>query len=217
MSALSETPGKSTLVFAGALLTTGQAAKVCAVDPRTIARWLDAGLLPSHRTVGGRRRMLHSDLLKFMRDHGMPVLVREPSPRPRIAVIDDDTKLVRALIRRVLRILPDADCRSAGDGFSAGALVSQFRPDLVFLDLVMPGMSGIDVCEHIRAAPELDKTTIVIVSGYLSDDLRTRLSAVGANRFISKPYSPSDIKSALADFLKSSSAGVGVDSMGNSV
>jgi excisionase family DNA binding protein len=185
----------------GAVLTTGQAARLCAVDPKTIARWADAGHLRSHRTAGGRRRMLACDIRAFMRDHGMPSVGDDPAQRVRIAVVDDDPRVVKVLMRALARIVPGADCESARDGFSAGALVTSFQPDLVFLDIVMPGISGIEVCEHIRSTPGLAATAVVIVSGNLSDKLRTRLTASGANRFISKPFSANDIASAVTDLL----------------
>jgi len=210
MSVLSETSAVPVSAYSGTLLTTGQAAKLCAVAPRTISRWVDAGLVPSHRTAGGRRRMLRSDLLDFMRAHGMPVLANDPSDQTRIAVVDDDAHVVRSLLRTLSRIVPGADCRSAHDGFSAGALVTSFRPNLVFLDVVMPGMSGLEVCEHVRSTPDLAGTAIAIVSGHLSDELRTRLTAVGADRFIAKPFSAGDIESAVAEFVTTSTvAGAG--------
>jgi excisionase family DNA binding protein len=217
MSVLSETPAGWVSALSGTLLTTGQAAKLCAVDPRTIGRWADAGLLRSHRTVGGRRRMLRSDLLDFMRHHGMPLFAHDSPRQPRIAVLVDDTHVVSALLRAIVRIVPGADCRSAHDGFLAGALLTSFRPELVFLGIVMPGLSGIEVCEHIRSTPELAGTAVVIVSGHLSDDLRTRLAAVGADRFVSKPFSPSDIESAVAEFVKPSTAAGTVNSTARSV
>lgn len=204
MSVLSETAARPISVHSGALLTTGQAAKLCVVAPRTISRWVDAGLVRSHRTAGGRRRMLRSDLLDFMRAHGMPVLANDPPHEARIAVVDDDAHAVRALFRTLSRIIPGADCRSAHDGFSAGALLTAFRPDLVFLDFVMPGMSGLEVCEHICSTPELAGTRVAIVSGHFSDELRARLMAVGVDRFISKPVSPGDIESAVAELVTAS-------------
>lgn len=188
------------------VLTTGEASKLCAVDARTIARWADAGLLPSHRTVGGRRRILRSDLEGFLRQHGMPMLPQRQQHLRRIAVVDDDPRVVRALERMVLRIIPDADCRSAHDGFSAGALLTTFRPDLVFLDVIMPGLSGLEVCEYIRATPSLAKTMVVAVSGHFSKDVRARLAAVGVERCISKPFSRSELESVVAEWVKASSA-----------
>jgi excisionase family DNA binding protein len=192
-------PGES--VSMEDLLTTGQASKLCAVDPRTIARWADSGLLRSHRTAGGRRRVLRADLLDFMREHGMPVRAGDPTNPLRIAVVDDERAVVKALLRLLASAAPGADCRSAHDGFSAGALLTSFHPDVVFLDIVMPGLSGIDVCEHIRAKPELRGTSVVIVSGHLTGGLRSRLKTVGADRFIEKPFGLKEIQSALADLV----------------
>ena len=201
MSVLSESPEESGFPSAEDLLTTGQASKMCAVDPRTIARWADSGLVRSHRTAGGRRRMLRSDLLDFMRSHGMPIPSNEPSHRLRIAVVDDERPVVRALLRMLARVAPGSECQSAHDGFSAGALLTTFHPDIVFLDLVMPGVSGVAVCEHIRSKPELRGTAVVIVSGHLTAGLRARLEAVGADRFIEKPFGLGEVEAAVADLV----------------
>jgi len=199
VSVLSEASEESVSPSRVSLLTTGQASKLCAVAPRTIARWADSGLLRSHRTVGGRRRMLRSDLLEFMRAHGMPIVSNDPSHRLRIAVVDDERSVVRALLRMLARAAPGADCRSAHDGFSAGALLTSFHPDLVFLDIIMPGLSGVDVCEHIRSKPELYGTRVVIVTGHLTAALRAQLETVGADGFIEKPFSFGEIQSTVAD------------------
>lgn len=201
MSVLSEMPDKPASPTP-TLLTTGQAAKLCVVDPRTIARWADAGLLLSHRTAGGRRRIRSSDLVDFMDEHGMSVLAHDPPRQTRIAVVDDEPAVVRALLHMLARVAPGADCRSAHDGFSAGALLSSFRPDLVFLDIVMPGMSGIEVCKHVRSTPPLRGTAIVVVSGHLTDDLRSRMVAAGADRFIDKPFTRLEIQSAVAELAQ---------------
>jgi excisionase family DNA binding protein len=197
-SETSETSGTA----GSALVTTGQAARLCAVTPRTIARWVDAGLVRSHRTAGGRRRMLRSDVLAFMRQHGMPM----PATGARIAVVDDDPQIVRSLRRALVRLVPGADCRTAHDGFTAGALLTSFRPDLVFLDVVMPGLSGVEVCQYIRSTPELTHTAIAIISGHLTDELRARLVAVGADRIIAKPFTTADVEAALAAHVLTSTA-----------
>jgi CheY-like chemotaxis protein len=132
----------------------------------------------------------------------MPILEDESSSPPRIAVVDDDPLIVRAVLRILARTVPDAECRSAHDGFSAGALLTSFRPELVFLDVVMPGMSGGDVCAHIRATPELAGTAVVIVSAHLTAKLERELLAVGADRLIAKPFRAADIESAVAELVK---------------
>jgi CheY-like chemotaxis protein len=145
--------------------------------------------------------MFRSDLVAFMRDHGMPLLGHDAAHPGRIAVIDDEHSVVSALLRILSRVAPGSECRSAHDGFSAGALLSSFHPDLVFLDILMPGLSGIEVCEHIRATPDLRGTSVVIVSAHLNASVRARLAKAGADRCIEKPCSIPEIKSAVADFL----------------
>ncbi len=145
--------------------------------------------------------MLRSDLFAFMRERGIPVLAGESPHHARFAVVDDEPALVRALSRMLARVAPGCDCRSAQDGFSAGVLLASFRPDIVFLDVVMPGLSGVEVCERIRATPGLQATAVVIVSGGLTGALRSRLTAAGADRLIAKPFDRDDIESAVADLV----------------
>lgn len=182
------------------LLTTGQAAALCGVDPRTIARWADAGLVPTHRTAGGRRRMRRDDLLAFLRRQGMPVLAA-PAPVPRILVVDDEEMVVRSLERILVRAWPNAQIRCAYNGFEAGLRVAADRPDLVLLDVVMPGVSGVEVCAAIRSQPSLAHTRVVVVSGHLSPVVRSQLTAVGADAFVAKPFTPRELLAAVERFV----------------
>jgi two-component system, OmpR family, response regulator RpaA len=181
------------------ILSTPEAATLCAVDRRTMLRWLEAGLVPFHRTGGGRRRVLREDLFRFMRERGIP-LPSEVGGHPRIAVVDDEAVVLRAIRRLVLQVLPTADVRTALDGFAAGVLVAGFRPRLLFLDVVMPGLSGLEVCRRIRTDRDLDRTAIVIVSAHLDPDLEEELRHAGADRCLRKPFEPGDVVQALIDF-----------------
>lgn len=207
MSVLTEKSKKRSRTDSGPFMTTGDVARLCAVDARTIARWVDAGVLPSHRTVGGRRRVLRTDVRQFMRRQGLPQVTAERGARPaRIAIVDDDPHMVRALTRLLRRIAPRAVCQSARDGFSAGALLASFQPDLVFLDVVMPGLSGAEVCAHVRSNPVFNRTAIVIVSGALSPGAQARLVAGGADRVLEKPFGPRDIERAVRDYVPAEAA-----------
>jgi excisionase family DNA binding protein len=173
-------------------LSTSEAAGMCLVDRRTLLRWVDRGLLQSHRPAGGRYRILRRDLRQFMRDHRMPVprALLEPA---RIAIVDDDLGLLRSLERMVSDHLPDAIVKTASDGFGAGVLVASFRPHVMLLDIVMPGISGVDVCREICATPELAGTAVVIVSGNLTSAITKELLTIGARRCISKPFDSAQI------------------------
>ncbi len=184
-----------------ALITTGEAARLCGVDPKTIGRWADAGVLKSHRTVGGRRRMLRSDILAFIHARGIPQITPEAPAGPRIAVVDDEPRAARALLRSLVQLAPAAECRTAHDGLRTGALLTSFRPQLVFVNATMPGLSGTDVCKHVRSTSELAHTAVVVVTAQPSQALRARLKAAGAAEVIRKPIVRAELEAVVANFV----------------
>jgi predicted signal transduction protein with EAL and GGDEF domain len=116
-----------------------------------------------------------------------------------------------------------------GAGYAGLSSFAALEPDVVKADMSL--VRGIDaspvkqklVPEGLEALTARDipkrarPPAVVIVSGHLSDDLRTRLAAVGADRFISKPFSPSDIESAVTEFVKTSTAAGAVNGTARSV
>lgn len=179
------------------ILSTHDVAHFCAVTPRTVLRWVDAGVLPGFQTGGGRRRIQKDDLVRFMRGRGM-VLPDELLPtRNRVAIVDDDLLHVQMMQRVLLSMAPHLEIRTAADGFSAGALLFSFRPHLVFLDLVMPGLDGFDVCRRIRAEPDFGTTGVCIVTAHMSAPVRRRLHELGADECLSKPFRRADIRPVL--------------------
>lgn len=170
------------------VLSTHDVADYCGVSPRTVLRWVDAGVLPGFQTGGGRRRVQRSDLIHFMRGRGM-VLPADLAPdRRRVAIIDDDLLHVQTLRRSLQSMAPGLEIRTATDGFSAGALVFSFVPHLVFLDLVMPGMDGFEVCRRIRSEPALESTGVVVVTGHVTAPVEARLLELGADLVVAKPF-----------------------------
>ena len=76
---------------------------------------------------------------------------------------------------------------SAPDGFSAGRLVHVFAPDLVILDLLLPGVDGFQVCKMIRQDAETKSTKILAVTGYDSPEIRSKIIDSGADDYLGKP------------------------------
>jgi excisionase family DNA binding protein len=185
------------------VLSTSQAAALCRVDRRTMLRWVKARKLPSHETGGGWRRILRDDLLHFMSKRGIPLPGSEGAD---IVVADDDRSHVSALCRLIEVAAPDVRVVAAYDGFAAGLHVARLRPSLLFLDIVMPGLDGADVCRQVRGDPSLSGTAIVVVSGVLDTALIAKLTKLGAERCLRKPAKPDDIVGAIRDFVPRVSA-----------
>jgi len=75
----------------------------------------------------------------------------------------------------------------ASSGFEAGAKVVKFKPDLIILDLIMPEMSGFEVCRQIKKDPETSHIKILAFTGYDSKESRDRIMEAGADDYMVKP------------------------------
>jgi len=114
------------------------------------------------------------------------------SRQPRILVVDDDPG-VREVIADALKY--DAagyEVETAIDGVDAGLKLEHFRPDLIVLDVIMPGMGGLEVCNRIRSQTELDATKIIILTGAPEGGKAETSLVYGADLFLQKPQ-PLDV------------------------
>jgi two-component system chemotaxis response regulator CheY len=118
---------------------------------------------------------------------------------PRVLVVDDDT-LMRELLKALLRDEGFTVAGEAKDGLSALALVDRVRPDLVCLDVNMPGMSGIDVLKAIKARCE--SCRIVMISGDASMATVREAVGYGAVGFIVKPFKAGRVGASLRAAMK---------------
>jgi len=170
------------------VFTTGEAAKICKVSQQTIIRCFDNGALKGFRVPGSKfRRIPRDHLFSFMKENGIPTDALESGKR-KVLIVDDDESLVELLVDVFER---DArfDIRSANNGFDAGMLVREFRPDLVILDVMLPDINGKEVCQRVRSDDTLEAVKIICISGMVEQDKIADLKAAGADHFINKPFS----------------------------
>jgi CheY-like chemotaxis protein len=120
---------------------------------------------------------------------------------PRIAIIDDDPRFVAALRSHVEQALPQAEVRDAGNREEIGELLTSFRPELLFLDVIMPSVDGFDVCARVHEDPALAGTAVVVVSGVLTPAARHRFKQLGAKLCVSKPLQPAVVDAVLREYL----------------
>jgi excisionase family DNA binding protein len=183
------------------VFTTFETAKLCHVSPLSIINWVNAGRLPAFRTPGGHRRIRREDLVRFMKDNGIPLPdeLREGSGRPKVLVVDDEESIRAMLSEHLGSRTPKYEVLAAADGFEAGRLVATHRPDVVLLDLKMPGVDGFQVCRTIKADPDTSNTVVIAMTGYYSPETDARILECGALRCFAKPVEPS----TLAAFIDS--------------
>ena len=121
-----------------------------------------------------------------------------------VLTIDDDSE-IRALIRHCLRRL-DIDIVEAKDGESAIAAMATALPDLILLDVCMPGKDGLAICRELRAKPECRDIPIVIVSSRGENETISHAYDVGATDFILKPFDATTIAHRVRYMLRAGKA-----------
>ena len=183
------------------VFTTGEAAKICKVSQQTIIRCFDNGSLKGFRVPGSRfRRIPRDHLFAFMKDNGIPTDALESGKR-KVLIVDDDEELVD-LMTDIFSRDSRFEIRTANNGFDAGMLVKEFRPDLVVLDVMLPDINGKEVCQRVRSDDSLEAVKIICISGMVEQDKIADLKVSGANDFMHKPFNVERLLDRACDLLE---------------
>lgn len=116
-----------------------------------------------------------------------------------ILVVDDEPFICRSLTF-VLR-KDNYKVLEARNGEEALAAIREHKPDLVFLDVMMPKLNGFQVTEHVRADPELAAVKIILLTAKGQESDREVGRVAGANDYMTKPFSPTKILDKAREFL----------------
>jgi DNA-binding response OmpR family regulator len=113
----------------------------------------------------------------------------------KIAIIDDEIH-IRSLLDQTLEDLEedyDVEIFSASDGREGLALIQAEKPQVVFLDIMMPKMNGYDVCRTVKSNPELDETNIILLTAKGQEIDKKQGMDCGALKYMTKPFDPDEV------------------------
>ncbi|GAB4442851.1 MAG: response regulator [bacterium] len=114
-------------------------------------------------------------------------------------LIIDDTELVLQII---IAYLDGFHCETAKSGIEGIKKAKEFKPDLIFLDIVMPGMDGFQVCRILKEDPETARIPIVMITSLSDEESRIKGLAEGANEFLTKPVNRTELLVRTKNLLK---------------
>jgi CheY-like chemotaxis protein len=128
------------------------------------------------------------------------LVARPPRARQLILVADDEPEILDLLTRTLSR--HGFEVLQASSGREAMALIRQARPQLVLLDILMPGMDGVDICKAMRADVELSQVPVLFASALDEARLHAVADEAGATDYVSKPLILGDLLNLVGKYLK---------------
>lgn len=169
--------------------STFSIARMLQVDPGSVANWVDQGLLKAHRTPGKHRRVQEADLLDFLQRQQMPIPPQlGQSDIRRVLVIDSDRTVVESVRRAMQKAGRPCEVLDAPTAFRAGALLAECKPNVVILDLKMPGLDAFDICRLLKSQPQTSSIHIVAVSPRADHGTNQKeILQCGASACLSRP------------------------------
>ncbi len=120
----------------------------------------------------------------------------------KILIVDDEPNILLSLEYLMQR--EGFEVRVARDGLQAIEAIEQDAPDLILLDVMMPGKTGLEVCQHVRAIERLQSVQIIMLTAKGRETDIAKGLALGANAYVTKPFSTRDLVAKVRSLLPSS-------------
>ena len=187
-----------------------EVANICGVVNQTAINWIRNGYLKAFSTPGSQYRIYLEDLVDFMKERNMkiPTELLEASQQKKsisasILIVDDDRGLNQVVTKFIEKEIPDLSIFQAFDGFEAGAIMAEKKPNIILLDLDLPGVNGEDLFKKINASEEFGKPVVCVMTALKDETVLDRLKDNGVENFFIKPLNLVEISDTVKDLIKS--------------
>lgn len=180
-----------------------EVANICGVVNQTAINWIKNNHLKAFTTPGGQYRIYADDLYDFLEGRSMriPEELQEMrgGKRKKILVIDDDEEINRMVADVITDKLPELEVYQAFDGFEAGRVISEEKPNVIILDIDLPGIDGHTLCKKIKNDKSLGSPVVISISGLDEESERGKILEEGADAFFSKPLELEEFLGSIKD------------------
>tara|TARA_Y100001001_G_C7958249_1_gene291501 strand:+ start:503 stop:1114 length:612 start_codon:yes stop_codon:yes gene_type:complete len=195
------------------LLSPSEAAELLNVSPVTLRQWSQKGRIPFQITPGGHRRYKRSELYSFAKIMGMELsdpsapaqtdfVTGKPLQSLSILIVDDNKELCEFLKVMLERYEPNWQITLAHDGFEAGLRVQQLKPDVMIVDLNLPGLNGDELCLNIKSIDDLKHVRLIGMSGMIDAAGIDQFLRAGAEIVLEKPITQEDLTKSITSIFR---------------
>lgn len=152
--------------------STRDAAEQLGVSLRTIQMWVESGRLPAWKTDGGHRRIPRAAVAALVAEQAA---ARQARTRPvTVVLIDDDAFLLDIWRSALVLARPDLRIETARGGFEGLLTIGKLRPDLVVMDLVLPGIDGLRLLHTLTHNTEYSAIRTAVITGLTAQEIASR-------------------------------------------
>ena len=191
--------------------TTYQISQMVNVDITTVIDWIDKGLLKAYKTPGGHRRVKWGDLVKFLKKYKMPIpdgqcsglplasnnKARQERATTKVLIVDDNEDILEFISRAIKKFIKNVKIETITEGFIAGKRIAEFKPDLLILDIRLPGMDGFEVLKHLQK----ENLKILAITAYPSKETREKILKAGADDYLIKHFTVEQLKEKIEKLI----------------
>ena len=117
-------------------------------------------------------------------------------------MVDDSPLVVDFIVDALRDLRPESKLESASNGYEGLLKVGTFSPDLLVLDLRMPGLDGLEVCRRVKANPATRTTRILVITAFVDEGTAEEARRAGADGFLRKPLRLDDLKAAVERLIR---------------
>jgi len=187
-------------------LTTREAAERLGVSLRTAQLWVDSGVLEAWKTEGGHRRISIGSVERLMHiesnsEQGRSFTQTTAVDRLKILVVEDDNALLRLYRLYIAGWNLPVDLTTAANGYDALVLIGREQPDLMIVDLNMPGIDGFQMIRTLTSSSFREGMEIAVVTGMDAADIEARGGLPGDVRVFAKPVPINELKQLAQSML----------------
>lgn len=184
------------------IYTPNEVAKICNISHKTVANYCDSGKIINQQSpITKHRKILRKDLITFMESYGISLEALEGDKVYDLMIIDnnpDDLEALERLLRKQDNIKYNVS--SFMDGVSALIQLGQKKPDLIFLDMRMPDLDGLDVCKKIKENSKLNDLKIVVLTESDDPTYKEKAELFKVDYFLKKPMTKESLEEVFKIF-----------------
>ena len=196
---------------------TIEAARILGLAVRSVQLMVDRGELQAWKTPGGHRRISRQSVERWRsgdREASAPPTATgnypsaPPPPPPRgsgpvkLLLIEDSMHFQNLVTLLVRRQFPEVDLRTANDGIAGLIMAGQFQPDVLMVDLLLPGIDGATLLAGLRAYPLFERLQVVVITSLEPDELAPYAFALDGVPVVHKPHLVAALPPLLAQCLQ---------------